>query len=122
MSLRKLLDAIEYDYREVNKMSYGDWSKIRDGIIKAEEGGAAVDVIFVPGKSVEIKVSYGKSMNSTIASVLVNDKGSILPYTCNTYAQQVEEWAEKNSVGWEKLKSMGCKIAECEIKVLRFLP
>lgn len=62
-----------------------------------------------------------KTPLKTTGSVLINDKGEVLPYTCQSYASQVREWCDKHSIGWEQLKSMGCRIAHCEITVVKIL-
>ena len=54
----------------------------------------------------------------TIAAVLVNDKGQILPYTCKSTVQQVKEHCDQHMAGWERLSAIGCRIAQCEITVI----
>lgn len=55
---------------------------------------------------------------SKIAACVLNDQGDLLPYTCQSTKSQVEEWAAENLLAWDKLKELGCKIVQVEIKVV----
>lgn len=56
----------------------------------------------------------------TIAAVVVNDRGDILPYTVQPTKDQCEEHAAEffgNEV-WGKVKALGGRVAQCEITLL----
>ena len=55
---------------------------------------------------------------SSICAVLVNDKGDILPYTCQPTKSQCEEFCQEFFPAWEKMKELGCKIVQAEIKLI----
>lgn len=55
---------------------------------------------------------------SRIAAMILNDHGDLLAYSCQSTHEQVEEWAQQNLPAWDKLKELGCKIVQVEIKVV----
>ncbi|MEG0868733.1 MAG: hypothetical protein RSG77_16995 [Hafnia sp.] len=50
----------------------------------------------------------------TIGAAVINDQNHILPYTCKTYIQQVEEAMAENPA-WEKLKELGARVEQVYI-------
>lgn len=48
---------------------------------------------------------------SKICAAVLNDKGDLLPYTCQTYMDKVEENMAENPA-WERLKEMGCRVVQ----------
>jgi hypothetical protein len=55
---------------------------------------------------------------NTICAVLVNDYGQILPYTCQPTMSQCEEFCSKFFPAWDRMKELGCKIVQAEIRLL----
>ena len=52
----------------------------------------------------------------TIAAMVKNDRGELLPYTCKRYTSQVEDWCAQNWPDtWNKLQALGAKIVLVEI-------
>lgn len=55
-----------------------------------------------------------------IAAMVLNDKGELLPYTCQSTMEQCEE-EMPNIVtpwGWEQMKKLGAKVVQVEIRTL----
>jgi len=60
------------------------------------------------------------SQSKILAAVVVNHKGDILPYTVSSTVQQCEEDAiERWGDTWLKLTTLGAKVVQCEIVLLR---
>ena len=60
------------------------------------------------------------SENKTIAAVVINDNGHILPYTVQSTMSQCEEhaierWGDST---WTKLQELGCRVVQCEIVLI----
>lgn len=53
-----------------------------------------------------------------IAAIVLNDLGQLLPYTCETTMEQCEERAAKTFPAWKKMKELGAKVVQVEIKTL----
>lgn len=52
----------------------------------------------------------------TIGAVVKNDKGQLLPYTCQSTMSQCEEHAAKFfGVAWPRLKELGARVVQVEI-------
>ena len=51
-----------------------------------------------------------------IAAMLKNNHGDLLPYTCQTYTSQCEEWCEKNIPNFARHKELGAKVVQVEIR------
>jgi len=52
----------------------------------------------------------------TVCAVVVNDKGQILPYTCQGTMQTCEEWCEENLPGaWPTMEKLGAKVVQAEL-------
>lgn len=59
-------------------------------------------------------------MQKTIAAVVVNDHGHILPYTAQATMEQCAERAVElfGEEVWESVKALGGRVAQCEIVLL----
>ena len=53
-----------------------------------------------------------------IAAMVLNDKGDLLPYTCQSTMEQCEEEAPKILLGWDAMKMLGAKVVQVEITTL----
>lgn len=53
-----------------------------------------------------------------IAAMVVNDMGDLLPYTCQSTMSQCEEEAALNILAWDKLKELGARVVQVEIRTL----
>lgn len=49
------------------------------------------------------------------ASMILNNHGDLLAYSCQSFTSQVEEWAKKNILNWDRHKELGAKIVDVEI-------
>ena len=49
------------------------------------------------------------------ASMILNTHGDLLAYSCQSYSSQVEEWAQKSILNWDRHKELGAKIVDVEI-------
>ena len=58
--------------------------------------------------------------NTQICAVVVNNMGDILTYTVRSTKQQCEEHAIEffGENVWNMLVKLGCKVVQCELKVL----
>lgn len=56
-------------------------------------------------------------MKKTICAVVINDRGEILPYTCQSTKDACEEWCKEN-LAWEKMKEFGAKVVQAELALL----
>lgn len=53
-----------------------------------------------------------------LAAMVLNDKGELLPYTCQSTMSQCEENAEDILAGWEAMKKLGAKVVQVEVRTL----
>lgn len=56
----------------------------------------------------------------TIAAMVLNDKGDLLPYTCRHCMEACEEEMPEvfTPYGWEQMKVLGAKVVQVEISTL----
>lgn len=55
-------------------------------------------------------------MTTTIAAMLKNDQGALLPYTGQSTMSQCEEWCEANLLAFDRLKERGAKVVQVEVQ------
>jgi hypothetical protein len=54
----------------------------------------------------------------TIAAMVLNDLGQLLPYTCQSTISMCEEKANSFFPAWEKMKELGAKVVQVEISMI----
>jgi hypothetical protein len=53
-----------------------------------------------------------------LAAMVLSDKGELLPYTCQSTISQCEEEAPNVLAAWERMKELGAKVVQVEIRIL----
>lgn len=53
-----------------------------------------------------------------VAAMVLSDRGSLLPFTCQNTVSQCEEEAPSLLCEWEKMKKNGAKIVQVEIRTM----
>ena len=53
-----------------------------------------------------------------IAAMVLSDMGELLPYTCQSTMSQCEEEAARLLAAWERMKELGAKVVQVEIRTL----
>jgi len=53
-----------------------------------------------------------------IAAMVMNERGELLPHTCQGSMDACEEEAPKVLAGWERMKELGFKVVQVEIRTL----
>jgi hypothetical protein len=57
-------------------------------------------------------------MTTQTAAMLMNHRGELVPHTCQSTPEQVEEWCQDNLLSWDKTKAAGATIVAIEIRVV----
>jgi len=55
-------------------------------------------------------------MTTTIAAMLKNDQGALLPYTGQATMSRCEEWCEANLAAFGRLKELGAQVVQVEVR------
>lgn len=53
-----------------------------------------------------------------IAAMVMNDKGELLPYVCDSTKEQCEEKAASLFSTWDKMKELGAKVVQVQVEVI----
>jgi hypothetical protein len=53
-----------------------------------------------------------------IAAMVLSDLGQLIPHTCRSTISQCEEEADEELLAWEKMKELGAKVVQVEIRTL----
>jgi hypothetical protein len=52
---------------------------------------------------------------STIAAMVLNDQGDLLPYTCQSTKERCEENAAETLPGWSRMKELGARVVQVQV-------
>jgi hypothetical protein len=63
----------------------------------------------MPTNSEDVKYAY------TRASMALNSEGVLLPYTCQAWSQQVDEYCQAHILAWNAHKARGARIVQVEV-------